>query len=90
MRYSRRVTGTVRPEDVVAPEERAQVEGRAVVVRALQPLPVEAIARGYLIGSGWKDYQATGAVCGITLPAGLRQADRLPAPIGPYDRPMTV
>jgi phosphoribosylaminoimidazole-succinocarboxamide synthase len=54
---------------------------RAVVVRRLQPLPVEAIARGYLIGSGWKDYQASGAVCGIALPAGLRQADRLPEPI---------
>lgn len=61
--------------------DRAQVAGRAVVVKRLQPLPVEAIARGYLIGSGWKDYQQTGAVCGIHLPAGLRQADRLPEPI---------
>ena len=61
--------------------ERPQVEGRAVVVRALKPLPVECIARGYLIGSGWKDYQASGAVCGIALPKGLRQADRLPEPI---------
>ena len=61
--------------------ERAQVQGRAVVVRRLQALPVEAIVRGYLIGSGWKDYQATGAVCGIRLPAGLKLADRLPEPI---------
>ncbi len=63
------------------PAERAQVEGRAVVVRRLEPLPVEAIVRGYLIGSGWKDYRKTGALCGIKLPAGLRQADRLPEPI---------
>jgi len=63
------------------PHERAQVSGRAMLVRRLTPLPVEAIARGYLIGSGWKDYQASGAVCGIRLPAGLRQADRLPEPI---------
>ncbi|WP_435106285.1 phosphoribosylaminoimidazolesuccinocarboxamide synthase [Arhodomonas sp. AD133] len=63
------------------PAERAQVDGRALVVRRLEPLPVEAIARGYIIGSGWKDYQATGAVCGIPLPDGLRQADRLPEPI---------
>ena len=61
--------------------ERAPLEGRAVVVRRLQPLPVEAVVRGYLIGSGWKDYQATGAVCGIALPAGLRQAAKLPRPI---------
>ena len=61
--------------------ERAPLEGRAVVVRRLQPLPVEAVVRGYLIGSGWKDYQATGAVCGIALPPGLTQAARLPAPI---------
>ena len=63
------------------PEERGQVAGRAVVVRRLAPLPFEAIARGYLIGSGWKDYQANGHLCGIPLPAGLRQADRLPAPL---------
>ncbi|HSH29308.1 MAG TPA: phosphoribosylaminoimidazolesuccinocarboxamide synthase [Thiohalobacter sp.] len=61
--------------------EREQVEGRAIVVRRLRALPVEAIVRGYLIGSGWKDYQQTGAVCGIELPAGLQQADKLPAPI---------
>jgi phosphoribosylaminoimidazole-succinocarboxamide synthase len=54
---------------------------RSSVTRRLRPLPVEAVARGYLIGSGWKDYQASGAVCGIPLPAGLRQADRLPQPI---------
>ncbi|MGD8429164.1 MAG: phosphoribosylaminoimidazolesuccinocarboxamide synthase [Ectothiorhodospiraceae bacterium] len=63
------------------PAERAQVAGRSLVVRRLPPLPVEAVARGYIIGSGWKDYQRTGAVCGVTLPAGLRQADRLPEPI---------
>lgn len=63
------------------PAERAQVEGRAIVVRRLKALPVEAIVRGYLIGTGWKDYQKTGAVCGIALPAGLRMADRLPESI---------
>ncbi|MCC5856584.1 MAG: phosphoribosylaminoimidazolesuccinocarboxamide synthase [Ectothiorhodospiraceae bacterium] len=62
-------------------DDRAQVAGRAVVVKRLRPLPVEAIARGYLIGSGWKDYQNTGGVCGIALPPGLRQADRLPEPL---------
>ena len=61
--------------------ERAEVEGRAVVVKKLDTLPVEAIVRGYLIGSGWKDYQATGGVCGIELPAGLQLADRLPEPV---------
>ncbi len=61
--------------------ERAQVEGRAIVVRKLDPLPVEAIVRGYLVGSGWKDYQRTQAVCGIPLPAGLREADKLPEPL---------
>ncbi|MFN3595229.1 MAG: phosphoribosylaminoimidazolesuccinocarboxamide synthase, partial [Thiobacillaceae bacterium] len=59
-------------EDVVAPDEREQVAGRAVVVWRLKALPVEAIVRGYLVGSGWKDYQATGRVCGIPLPSGLR------------------
>ena len=59
-------------------EEAAQVKGRSVVVRKLKPLPVEAVARGYLIGSGWKDYRNTGAVCGIPLPKGLKQADKLP------------
>ena len=69
----------LRLEEVLPdPAERAQVEGRAVVVKRLDALPVEAIVRGYLIGSGWKDYQKTGAVCGIALPPGLRQAERLP------------
>ena len=63
------------------PAERAQVEGRAIVVQRLKALPVEAIVRGYLIGSGWKDYQRTGAVCGIPLPTGLVLADRLPEPL---------
>lgn len=62
-------------------EEKATLQGRSIIVRRLKPLPVEAIVRGYLIGSGWKDYQQTGAVCGITLPAGLQMADRLPEPI---------
>jgi phosphoribosylaminoimidazole-succinocarboxamide synthase len=66
---------------VTDPAERAQLRDRAVVVRRLEPLPVEAIVRGYIIGSGWKDYQRTGAVCGIPLPPGLQQADRLPEPI---------
>ena len=61
--------------------ERAPLEERSIVVRRLKALPVEAVVRGYLIGSGWKDYQSSGAVCGIALPAGLRQADRLPEPI---------
>ncbi len=69
------------PGSVVSAEERSQVAGRAVVVRRLRPLPIEAVVRGYLIGSGWKDYQQSGAVCGIALPAGLQQADRLPEPI---------
>ncbi len=61
--------------------ERAQVEGRAIVVHKLDPLPVEAIVRGYLVGSGWKDYRRDGTVCGIPLPAGLREADKLPEPL---------
>jgi len=69
------------PESVVADSERAQVRGRAVVVKRLRPLPIEAVVRGYVIGSGWKDYQATGAICGIALPPGLKMAARLPAPI---------
>ncbi|MCK9607380.1 MAG: phosphoribosylaminoimidazolesuccinocarboxamide synthase [Methylomonas sp.] len=60
---------------------RQQVEGRAIIVKRLKPLPVEAIVRGYLIGSGWKDYLVSGAVCGINLPAGLQQAQQLPEPI---------
>jgi phosphoribosylaminoimidazole-succinocarboxamide synthase len=62
-------------------DELAQCAGRAVVARKLKALPVEAVARGYLIGSGWKDYQASGAVCGIALPSGLQLADRLPEPL---------
>ncbi len=69
-------------EDVlVDADERAEVAEHAMVVKKLKALPVEAIVRGYLIGSGWKDYQATGSVCGIQLPAGLQLADRLPEPI---------
>ncbi len=69
----------IAPETVVKGEaEVAQVRGRAIVAKRLKPLPIEAVVRGYLIGSGWKDYQQSGAVCGITLPAGLRQADKLP------------
>ena len=71
----------VAPESVVAADEVEQVRGRAVVVKRLKPILVEAVVRGYLIGSGWKDYQATGAVCGIELPAGLQQAEKLPEPI---------
>ena len=66
---------------VTDPVERAALGERAIVVRKLKPLPVEAIVRGYLIGSGWKDYQANGSICGIALPGGLRMADRLPEPI---------
>ena len=70
------------PEEVVeGDEDKAQVKGRSVVVRKLKPLPIEAVVRGYIIGSGWKDYQRTGKVCGITLPKGLQQAQKLPAPI---------
>jgi phosphoribosylaminoimidazole-succinocarboxamide synthase len=68
-------------ETVVAPAERDQVAGRAMVVRRLKPVLVEAIARGYIIGSGWKDYQKTGTICGIALPPGLREAEQLPQPI---------
>ncbi|NYT85303.1 phosphoribosylaminoimidazolesuccinocarboxamide synthase [Pollutimonas harenae] len=69
------------PQDVVTEHEREQVAGRAVVVKRLKPILVEAVARGYLIGSGWKDYQSTGSICGIALPQGLQQASRLPEPI---------
>ena len=69
------------PETVVAPGERAQVRGRAMVVKKLQPLPVEAVVRGYLEGSGWKEYSESGTVCGIRLPAGLKRASQLPEPI---------
>jgi len=69
------------PESVVTTTERAQVRGRSMVVKRLKPIMVEAVARGYIIGSGWKDYQASGAICGIRLPAGLKQASRLAQPI---------
>jgi phosphoribosylaminoimidazole-succinocarboxamide synthase len=69
------------PESVVAAGERDQVRGRSMLVKRLKPLPVEAVVRGYLAGSGWKEYQGSGEVCGVRLPAGLRNADRLPAPI---------
>ena len=69
------------PESVVSPSEKGQVRGRSVVVKKLKPLPIEAVVRGYLIGSGWKDYQKSASVCGIVLPKGLRQAQKLPAPI---------
>lgn len=84
----------IAPESVVAPAERAQVAGRAMVVRRFKPLMIEAVVRGYLIGSGWSDYRKTGAVCGIALPAGLKEAEKLPeviftpatkAPAGEHD-----
>jgi len=72
----------LRLSDVIRdPDECALLEGRSIVVRKLRALPVEAVVRGYLIGSGWKDYQATGSVCGIALPAGLQQAQKLPESI---------
>jgi len=83
------------PESVVKTEaEKAQVRGRAFVTKKLKPLPIEAIVRGYLAGSGWKDYKKTGAVCGIQLPAGMQEAQKLPqaiftpstkAPAGAHD-----
>jgi phosphoribosylaminoimidazole-succinocarboxamide synthase len=69
------------PVSVVAHDEVAQVRGRSMLVKRLKPLPVEAVVRGYLAGSGWKEYQQSGTVCGIPLPAGLPMAARLPAPI---------
>ncbi|ABM61692.1 phosphoribosylaminoimidazolesuccinocarboxamide synthase [Halorhodospira halophila] len=86
------------PESVVAPEEADQVRDRGVVVRRLQALPVEAIVRGYLAGSGWQSYQRDGTVSGVALPDGLRQSDRLPEPIftpttkaavGDHDEPIS-
>ncbi len=71
----------IAPETVVAADERNQVTGRSLVVKRLKPLPIEAVVRGYVIGSGWKDYRETGAICGIALPAGLEQAAKLPEPI---------
>ena len=84
----------IAPESVVAPNEREQVAGRAMVVRKFKPLMMEAVVRGYIIGSGWKDYQKTGMVCGIKLPPGLKEAEKLPeviftpatkAPAGQHD-----
>jgi phosphoribosylaminoimidazole-succinocarboxamide synthase len=71
----------IAPEVVVSGADLAQVAGRSMVVKRLQPIMVEAVVRGYLIGSGWKDYQDSGAVCGIKLPAGLQMAQKLPEPI---------
>ena len=69
------------PESVVAADEVAQVTGRSMLVKRLKPLPVEAVVRGYLAGSGWKEYQHNGEVCGVKLPPGLKNASRLPEPI---------
>ena len=69
------------PESVVAPAEREQVRGRSMLVKRLAPLPIEAVVRGYLAGSGWSEYQQGGAVCGVPLPPGLQNASKLPAPI---------
>ena len=69
------------PESVVAPDEVAQVAGRSMLVQRLKPVPIEAVVRGYLAGSGWKEYQDSQSVCGVPLPAGLRNASQLPQPI---------
>jgi phosphoribosylaminoimidazole-succinocarboxamide synthase len=69
------------PESVVKPEEAPQVRGRSMLVKRLQPIPVEAVVRGYLAGSGWKEYQETQSVCGVKLPPGLKNAGKLPQPI---------
>jgi phosphoribosylaminoimidazole-succinocarboxamide synthase len=69
------------PESVVAPAERDQVRGRSMLVQRLKPIPVEAVVRGYLAGSGWKEYQESRSVCGVPLPEGLKNASRLPEPI---------
>ena len=69
------------PTTVVAADEVEQVKGRSVVAMKLKPIPIECVVRGYIIGGGWKDYQATGKVCGVQLPAGLKQAQKLPQPI---------
>ena len=88
----------IAPESVVSEADRPQVAGRSMVVKKLKPLLVEAVVRGYLIGSGWSDYRKTGAVCGIKLPAGLQQAQKLPqvlftpsskAPAGQHDENIT-
>ena len=69
------------PESVVAADERAQVRGRSMLVKRLKPLPIEAVVRGYLAGSGWKEYRQSQAVCGVALPPGLKNASQLPQPI---------
>lgn len=69
------------PESVVQPDEVAQVRGRSMLVKRLKPIPVEAVVRGYLAGSGWKEYQESRSVCGVPLPAGLKNAGKLPEPI---------
>jgi phosphoribosylaminoimidazole-succinocarboxamide synthase len=69
------------PESVVAPDEREQVRGRSMLVKRLKPLPIEAVVRGYLAGSGWKEYRETGRVCGVPLPPGLKNASKLAAPV---------
>jgi len=69
------------PETVVAPDEVEQVRDRSMLVKRLKPIPIEAVVRGYLAGSGWKEYQESGTVCGVVLPKGLKQASRLPEPI---------
>ena len=69
------------PEAIVTPGEVAQVAGRSMVVKRLEPIAIEAVVRGYLAGSGWKEYQATSSVCGVPLPEGLQNADKLPEPI---------
>jgi phosphoribosylaminoimidazole-succinocarboxamide synthase len=69
------------PESVVTPAEAPQVKGRSMLVRRLKPIPVEAVVRGYLAGSGWKEYQESQSVCGVKLPPGLKNAGRLPEPI---------
>jgi phosphoribosylaminoimidazole-succinocarboxamide synthase len=75
------LTGRSLAELRLPPEQRSMLEGRAVIVKRLKPLPLEAVVRGYLIGSGWKDYQKSGAICGITLPPGLQLAQRLAEPL---------
>lgn len=71
----------IKPSDVLTPDELKQLEGRGMVVRKLKPLPVEAIVRGYLVGSGWKEYKKTQTVCGIALPKDLKKAEQLPEPL---------
>lgn len=71
----------IAPEDVVAPDEVSQVKGRAVVAKRLKPILVECVARGYLSGSAWKEYQQSQSICGVKLPAGLKESEKLPEPI---------